>query len=73
MSTKHATMTRRSAHTATIRSPNIPLVSRGGPGTVIVREEEKKSKDDDKDKDDEERGLGSSISDIGSAAGELIN
>jgi hypothetical protein len=71
MTTKHATMTCRNAHTATTRAPGGPLVSRGGPGTFILREEEKKG--EDKDKDDEERGLGSSISDIGSAAGELIN
>lgn len=51
MSTKYAAMTRRNAHTATTRSSGGPLVSRGGPGILTVREDKKK------DDDDEERGL----------------
>ena len=57
MTTKHATMTCRNARTATTRAPGGPLVSRGGPGTFILREEKKK------DDDEEERGIASAVGD----------
>lgn len=50
MSAKRAAMTRRNAHTATTRSVHGPLMSRGAPGVLTVREEKKKD-------DEEERGL----------------